>query len=323
MHRRSFIAAALTLPGALSVARAQQSSYPQRPITLSIGYTAGGLTDSMSRIIAEQLSRELGQSVIVENRAGAAASIAAAYVANAPPDGYTLLLGTTSLAINPALQPELAPRDPRRELKAVGIAYDTPFALLVRHDLPVASLAEFIEYAKANPGKVDVASSGNGAVNHLLLELFNRRAGVNLIHVPYRGSAQALVDLRAGRIDATFATPLDAVPVTQEGRGRILAISSSDRLALLPEVPAVAETLDGFNGVFWQGLFAPAGTPEPVIQRLATALRAVTQDKTLQESVAQRGVTLRTGGPDELSRQLDEETRMWEKLIRDANITLG
>jgi tripartite-type tricarboxylate transporter receptor subunit TctC len=323
MHRRSFIAAALALPGVLSVAQAQESPYPQRPITLAIGYTAGGLTDSMTRIIAEQLSRELGQSVIVENRAGAAASIAAAYVANAEPDGYTLLLGTTSLAINPSLQPELAPRDPQRELKAIGLAYDTPFALLVRQDLPASSLAEFIEYARANPGKVNVASSGNGAVNHLLLELFNRRAGVRLVHVPYRGATQALVDLRAGRIDATFATPLDAIPVVQEGRGRILAISSSDRLALLPDVPAVAETLEGFHGVFWQGLFAPAGTPEPIVQRLAGALRAVTEDKAMQESVAQRGVTLRTGGPDDLRGQLDEETRMWERLIRDANITIS
>src|SRR5690606_15375296 len=129
------------------------------------------------------------------------------------------------------------------------------------------------------------------------------------------------VDLRAGRIDASFATPLDAIPVVQEGRGRILAISSSDRLSLLPDVPAVAETLEGFHGVFWQGMFAPAGTPEPIVQRLAHALRAVTGNKALQDNVAQRGVTLRTGGPHDLSQQLDEETRMWERLIREANIT--
>lgn len=326
MHRRRFLAVILALPAASAIqvgANAQQPNYPQRPITIAIGYTAAGLTDSMSRIIAEQLSRQLGQNVIIENKAGAAASIAAAYVANAKPDGYTLLLGTTSLAINPSLQPNLTPRDPRRELKAVGTAYDTPFVLLVRQDLPVSNLREFIDYAKANPGKINAASSGNGAVNHLLIELFNRRAGVNLTHVPYRGATQALVDLRAGRIDATFATPLDAIPVVQEGRGRMLAISSNDRLTLLPEVPAVAETLEGFNGVFWQGLFAPAGIPEPIVQRLAEALRAVTDDQSLQAEVAQRGVTLRTGGPDQMSKQLDEQTRMWEKLIRDANITAG
>jgi tripartite-type tricarboxylate transporter receptor subunit TctC len=319
MQRRALLAAALGT-GAARHAFAQGSDYPSRPTTMVIGYAAGGLTDTMTRLLAERMARELGQQIVVENRAGAATSIASAQVAQAKPDGYTLLMGTTSLAINPALQPTLAPRDPQRELLPIGLAYQSPFALLVRSSLGVQNLAEFIAHAKANPDRLSVASSGIGSVNHLLLELFNRGAGVKLTHVPYKGAAPAIVDLRGGRIDATFATPLDAVPVTKDGAGRILAVTSAERLALLPDVPTVAQTLRGFNGVFWQGLFAPAGTPEPVQRRLTAALRAATDDAELRAKVAERGVTLNTGGPDVLRKLLADESELWGKLIRDANI---
>jgi len=285
-----------------------------------IGYTAGGLTDVMTRTLAERMGRDLGQSILVDNKAGAATSIASSLAAQARPDGYTLLMGTTSLAINPALQPNLPPKSPETELVAIGTAYYTPFALLVRKDLLAKNLAQFIAHAKANPGKLTVASSGIGSVNHLLLELFNRQAGVQLIHVPYKGATQALVDLRAGRIDATFATPQDAIPLMTDGSGRILAITSSEVLALLPNIPTVAQTLPGFNGVFWQGLFAPKGTPEAVVQRISDALRAATTDPELRKKVSERGVTLQTGGPEDLRRQLMNESAMWGRTVREANI---
>lgn len=318
MQRREFLIAS----GSVLAARKSWANdvYPARPITMLIGYTAGGLTDVMTRTLAERMGRDLGQSIVVDNKAGAATSIASSLAAQARPDGYTLLMGTTSLAINPALQPNLPPKSPETELVAIGTAYYTPFALLVRKDLPAQNMAQFIAHAKANPGKLTVASSGIGSVNHLLLELFNRQAGVQLIHVPYKGATQALVDLRAGRIDATFATPQDAIPLMTDGSGRVLGITSSEPLALLPNVPTVAQTLQGFNGVFWQGLFAPRGTPDAVVKRLSEALRAATTDPELRKKVGERGVTLQPGGPEDLRRQLMSESAMWGRTVREANI---
>lgn len=322
MQRRTLLAGGLALVLAKPFGAARAATYPDRPISMVIGYTAGGLTDVMSRLIADRMAAELGQNVIVENRPGAAASIAAAKVMEAPPDGYTLLLGTASLAINPTLQPRLTPRAPPKDLLPIGTAYFSPFVLLVRDDFPATNLKEFIAYAKSHPGEINVASSGNGAVNHLLLEMFNRRAQVELTHIPYKGASQALVDLRGGRIAATFATPTDALPVMRAGAGRILAVTSAERIALLPEVPAIAETLPGFHGVFWQALFAPVGTPPAITDKLAAALRASTEDAALRAQVQERGITLQSGGPEQLRKQLTDETQMWRQLITDAGITI-
>ena len=297
-----------------------QSEYPTRPIRVIVGYAAGGFTDVMTRMLGERMSRELGQPIVVENKVGAAASLAATFVVQSPPDGYTVLMGTTSLAINPSLQPSLTPRNPMAELDPIGLAYETPFVLLTSKNIPARSFAEFLAYAKEKPGQLNVASSGNGAVNHLILEMVSRRAGVQLMHIPYKGAAPAIIDILAGRLDATFATPLDAVPVSEQGAGQILAVTSNKRVALLPNVPPVAETLPGVQGVFWQALFVPKGTPEPIITKLANALRIATEDAQLRSKVAERGVTMMTGGPEELRAFLKSETDDWGKLIREAGI---
>jgi len=297
-----------------------QSEYPTRPIRVIVGYAAGGLTDVMTRMLGERMSRELGQPIVVENKVGAAASLAATFVVQSPPDGYTVLMGTTSLAINPSLQPSLTPRNPMAELDPIGLAYETPFVLLTSKNIPARSFAEFLAYAKEKPGQLNVASSGNGAVNHLILEMVSRRAGVQLMHIPYKGAAPAIIDILAGRLDATFATPLDAVPVSEQGAGQILAVTSNKRVALLPNVPPVAETLPGVQGLFWQALFVPKGTPEPIITKLANALRIATEDAQLRSKVAERGVTMMTGGPEELRAFLKSETDDWGKLIREAGI---
>ena len=317
MQRRTFVSALIATAAAGTNA---QETYPNRPVTVLIGYTAGGLTDVMTRTLCERMGRELGQNMLVDNKAGAATSIASAAVAQARPDGYTLLMGTTTLAINPTLQPNLAPKQPAVELVPVGTAYYTPFALLVRKDLPAQTLAEFVAYAKANPGKVTVASSGVGSVNHLLLEMFSRRAGVKMVHVPYKGATPALIDLRGGRVDATFATPLDAMPVARDGGGRLLAVTSAEPLPLSADTPTVAQSFPGFNGVFWQGLFAPKGTPDAIVRRLSDALRVATTDPELRRRSAERGVTLQPGGADDLRRQLVAESDTWGRIIREADI---
>jgi tripartite-type tricarboxylate transporter receptor subunit TctC len=229
-------------------------------------------------------------------------------------------MGASSLAINPALQPNLTPREPLRELVPVGMGYRSAFVLHVHPGLPARNVAEFIAYAKANPGRISFGSSGTGAVNHLCLELFRLRAGIEVVHVPYRGGAPALIDLRAGRIQAMFAAALEAIPAIREGATRALAVSSATRLPLLPEVPAVAETLPGFDAVFWQGLFAPVGTPEPVIARLTAALRATTEDPEVRARMAEQGVAAETGDAAALRRVLVEDTETWGRLIRETGI---
>ncbi|MBR0654455.1 Bug family tripartite tricarboxylate transporter substrate binding protein [Plastoroseomonas arctica] len=316
-HRRTLLLAGAAL-AAPRIARAQ--AWPTRPVTLVTGYAPGGLTDLTARAIAERMQRDLGQTVLVDPKPGGATSLSATQVAQARPDGYTLLMGATSLAINPALQPSLTPRDPRRELLPVGMAYTSPFVLHVHPDLPVRTLPELIAYGKARPGQLNFGSSGTGAVNHLCLEMFKRDAGIDVVHIPYRGGAPALIDLRAGRIQGMFAAVLEALPTIREGHTRAIAMSSAARLPLMADVPAVAETLPGYDGVFWQGLFAPIGTPAPIVERAATVLRAATEDPELGARLAAQGVALQTGNAAYLADLLERETVTWGRLIREANI---
>ncbi len=323
MNRRSLILSSLLLPVAGARATAQPTgAFPNRPITIVVPFPPGGLSDAMTRALGQRLGQELGQTIVVDNRPGAGTSVASGYVMQARPDGHTLLMGSNSLATNPTALPQLPPRDPDSDLVPIGLAYMSAFLLVVRHDFPARDLATFIAHAKANPGKVDFASSGVGAVNHLALELLNRSAGIALEHIPYRGGAPALIELRAGRVAAFLATPADVAAQLQEGSLRALATTTAQRLEQLPEVPAIAELLPGYEAVYWQALFAPAGTPEPVVQRLVGALLAVKADPEFRASLVARGVALLPGGPQELRDHLRRETTTWSRVIREANIKL-
>ncbi|MBL6078659.1 tripartite tricarboxylate transporter substrate binding protein [Belnapia sp. T18] len=315
--RRTLLALPLLL--APRMARAQEA-FPARPIAVYSGYAPGGVTDVTSRAVAERMSRELGVPVVVENRVGGATAVANTAAAQARPDGHTLLMGTSSLAINPGLQPNLTPREPMRELAPIGMVFRSAFVLHIHPSLPATTTVELIAWCRANPGRLNFGSSGTGAVNHLSLALFAQRAGIEVTHVPYRGGAPALIDLRAGRIGAMFQAVLEALPALQDGATRGLAISAAVREPLLPEIPPVADTLPGFDAVFWQGLFAPAGTPAPVLARLGTALRAATEDADLRARLAQQGVALTTGDAAALADLLARETALWGRLIREADI---
>ena len=316
IHRRAALAAPLLLLPRAS--RAQD--FPSRPIAIASGYAPGGLTDVTSRVVAERMARELGVPVVIENRVGAATAVANTHVAQARPDGHTLLMGTSTLAINPALQPNLTPREPMRELTPIGMVFRSAFVLHVHPDVPARSVAEFIAYCRANPGRVNFGSSGTGAVNHLAQALLAARAGLDVVHVPFRGGAPALIELRAGRIQAMFQAVLEALPVVREGATRALGISSLARSPLLPDVPPVADSVPGFEAVFWQALFGPAGLPEPVRARLAAALRAATGDTVLRERMAAQGVDLESGDASDVAGLLVRETSLWGELIRNANI---
>lgn len=317
LNRRLVLGAMLAAPG---IARA---AYPDRPVSLVIGYAPGGLTDVMVRLVAERLAQELGQPVVVENRTGAATAIAATAVAQARPDGQTLLIGTNSLAINPALTPGATPQDPMAAFAPIGEVYYSPFALLVRDGIPARDLPALVALAKAQPGRLNYGSSGSGSVNHLLTELLLQRAGVRMEHIPFRGAGPALLELQAGRIDVFYATPLDARPLVQEGKAHMVAISSPERIASLPALPSVAESFAGCAGVLWQGLFAPAGTPAPVLARLHTALRAALADPALHARVESQGVVLMPGDAAALRQRLAAELQIWPQVIREAGITPG
>ncbi len=315
LGRRAILA---TLPLAAVPARAQEA-FPSRPITVINAFAAGGQTDIATRLTAEQLSAAIGQRVVVENRVGGATSIASTHVAQARPDGYTLLAGTSSLAINPTLQPNLTPRDPQAELSPVGMVYRGAFVFHVYPGLPVTNLAEFIAYAKANPGKLNYGGVV-GTVVHLATEMLCQRAGIEMTAVPNRGGVEGLLDLQAGRIHCNFQSPVEALPSLQEGKTRALAISSRQRLPNLPDVPTVAETLPGFEAVLWMALFAPAATPAPVIDRLARALNTVTQDPAYQQRMAGIGLAVESGGPADVRALLAADTLNWRKVIADAGI---
>jgi tripartite-type tricarboxylate transporter receptor subunit TctC len=309
-----------TLPIVALPARAQDA-YPSRPISIVNAYAAGGQTDIAVRLTADRLSAAIGQRVVVETRVGGATSIASTAVAQARPDGYTLLAGTSSLAINPTLQPRLTPRDPQTELAPVGMVYRGAFVFHVWPGLPVRTLPEFIAYAKANPGQLNYGGVV-GTVVHLATEMLCQRAGIEMTAVPNRGGVEGLLDLQAGRIHCNFQSPVEALPSLQEGKTRALAISSRQRLANLPNVPTVAETLPGFEAVLWLALFAPPSTPAPVIERIAVALGDVTSDRDYHARMAQMGLAVETGGPGEVRRLLAEDTVSWRKVITDAGVAV-
>ena len=310
-------AAALAPAGGIA-----QAAWPTRPITIVNPYPPGGLTDTVTRLIAERLAAELGHSVVVENRAGGGTTIAINAVLSAPADGHTLLMGAAALAIYPHLQPNLQPRQPLTVLEPIGLGYRSAFVLHVHPSLPVRTAPEFIAYAKANPGKIDFGSSGLGAVNHLSVELLRVMAGIDVTHVPYRGGAPALLDLRAGRIQAMWQAVLEALPAVREGATRPLAVSGLQRVAVLPDVPPMAETVPGFDATFWQGLFARTGTPAPVLARLEAAMRTVTADAALAERLAQMGVQLEGSTAAGLRELAERDSAMWGRVIRERGITL-
>ncbi|MFC3127256.1 Bug family tripartite tricarboxylate transporter substrate binding protein [Pseudoroseomonas globiformis] len=332
MQRRTLFMAALGAPAAAILPRpgygqttsqpAPQSPWPNRAITLVEGYPPGGVTDLASRAVADPMSRMLSVPVVVENRPGAATSVAATYGARARPDGYTLVMGTTTLAINQTLQPHLTPKDPARELSPIGMVFRTPFILHVHPSVPASTTAELIAHCKANPGKVLFGSPGTGSVSHLCLEMFRARAGIDIVHVPYRGGAPAALDLRQGRIHVVFQAIQEAATTLGDGGTRGLAVTATSPIPNYPNLPPIAQTLEGFEVYFWQGLFAPAETPEPILGRVAEALRAATGDQALRTRLAEQGVELVSGDAAMLRTALADDTRRWGAVIREGNIKL-
>ncbi|MBC9177166.1 Bug family tripartite tricarboxylate transporter substrate binding protein [Pseudoroseomonas ludipueritiae] len=319
VSRRGF---ATLVAGLLPLPLAAQEAYPARPVRLVVSYGAGGAVDTVARLVFARVAEGLGQPVVVENRAGAGGTIGANAVAQSKPDGYTLLDDASGFAINPALMPRL-PYDARRDFLPVARIVTVPNVLLLGPACPATTVPELIALAKAKPGEITCASTGTGSSQHLALELFNRTAGTEIIHVPYRDTPAAQNDLRAGRIGMIVSTATSAIPLHRQEGLRVIAHTGQGAVARLPGVPAVAQTLPGYESLEWHGLFAPAGTPPAIAARLATALDEALKDPGLRERLAMLGASPGLLAADAFRSFVGEEIEKWGRLIQAAGIQAG
>jgi tripartite-type tricarboxylate transporter receptor subunit TctC len=295
-----------------------QSTYPTKPVRIVVPFPAGGTTDIIARATAQKLSEAWGQQVIVDNRPGAAGNIGAELVAKSAPDGYTLLMGTVGThAINPSLYAKM-PYDHVKDFVPVILVAGVPNVLEVNPELPVKSVPELIAYAKANPGKLNFASSGNGTSIHLSGELFKAMTGVQMTHVPYKGSAPALTDLVGGQVQLMFDNLPSSLAFIKAGKLRALAVTSTTRAAALPDVPTVADYIPGFEASSWFGLLAPAGTSRDVIAKINGEVAKWIASSDAKDKLAAQGANAAGGTPEDFTKHIQAETAKWAKVVKES-----
>ena len=298
------------------VAQAQAPKYPAKPIRMVVGYAPGGGSDIMGRLIGQQIAEALGQQVVVENRAGAAQNVAAEFVAKAPADGYTLFLSSAALGINVSLYPKLN-YDPVKDFVPVAVFATSPNLLLVHPSFPARNVREFIAVAKKNPGKLNFSSSGSGSSQHLSGEMLKIQIGVDMTHIPYKGSAPSMTALASGEVDFSFNNIPSAQPLMTPGRIRALAITSAKRSPLLPGLPTMIEGgLPGFVTQTWYGVLAPAGTPADVVNTLNAVIVKAVQKEDFRARIAQTGADTITESPEFFRKYLQEEIDRWGKVVK-------
>ncbi len=320
IRRRTFVHLAVgsaALPAASSVALAQ--AYPSKPARILVGFPAGGATDIQARLASEWLTERLGQQFIVENKPGASGNIATETAAKAAPDGYTLLQVVTPHAINAALYSNLG-FDFMRDIAPVICAARLAYVVVVNPSVPAATLPEFIAYAKANPGKINYGSAGQGTPQNITCELFKMMTGLNLVHVPYKGGAPAVADLIAGHVQVVFAPLSEAVQQIKAGKLRALAVTTAARLDVLPDVPPIADFVPGYEASGFAGIGAPKGTPAGIIELLNKQLNAGLADPKIRNRIVELGGTPLGGTPAEFAKILSEATEKWAKVIKFAGI---
>lgn len=314
MKRRSFLIG-LAMAALAATSTAHAGAWPERPITLIVPFAAGGSTDVAARLLAEKLGAELGQTIIVENRPGAGSNLGAAYVAKSAPDGYTLLLATSTLAANVSLYKRMG-FDLQKDLVPVSQLTRIPNVLTINNNVPAKTLPEFIEYVRRNKGSVNFGSSGNGASQHLSAELFKKMAQVDMVHVPYKGGALATNDLIAGHIQVVFAPLVEVLSHIQAGTLRALAVTTRDRVPLLADLPAMTESMPGFEVALWNGLFVPNGTPPAIVDRLSALTQKVMATPAVQKQVSEQGSTVVVSSPGDFKMFLGAEIERWGGLVK-------
>jgi len=314
-------ALAVALAGVILAACAQAQPFPARSVTLTVGFAPGGGTDTAARIVAQKLSENIGQSVVVENRAGAGGNIAAQHIALAPPDGYTIHLTSVGpMSVAPHLVKNLA-YDPRRDIAPITMGVMFPNVLVVGDAVPAKTLPEFVALAKQSPGKLTYGSSGIGGVGHLAGELFKQRARIDMVHAPYKGGGPALTDLLGGRIEMYISVPSTAQAHIESGKVRALATTGARRMATLPNVPTVAESYPGFEATNWYAFVAPGKTPKEILDYWNREIGKVLSDPRVKDELARHGLDPMPGTRDELAQYIDRETAQWGKVVREAKIT--
>jgi len=306
---------ALALPS-----QAGAQAYPSKPITIVIGYTPGAVSDLTARTLADGLNQQWGQPVIVDNRPGSGSNIAAGYVARAPADGYTLMVGTDATLTSNVFLYKHTPFDPVKDFAPIINAGANIICLAVNADLPIKSVADVIGYAKANPGKLSYGSSGTGSPHHLAGELLHQKAGIDITHIPYKGGGAAVNDLLGGHIGMAFLSLSAAVPHMNTGRIRMIAVVEKSRYAGLPDIPTVGETVPGFEMSSWVGVFAPAGTPPAIVTKLHEAMAKVLTTDGVKAKLANLGLVVQAGTPAELAETVKDGLKVRGELVKAAGI---
>lgn len=315
--RRTFLASALAAAAPLAWA-----AYPDRPITLIVPWAPGGSTDILARALSEQLTRSLGQAVIVDNRAGASGNIGSAIVARARPDGYTLLVGSMSThAMNPALMANMPFRG-TEDFSPIALVANVINTMVVHPSVPANNLREFIAYAKAHPGKLAFASAGGGSTNHLSAEMFDKAAGIRMLHVPYKGGAPAVQATVANETQVLFSAGTQTLPQVKAGRLKLLAVTEPTRSKLLPDVPSVSEVLPGYEMSVWYAVFGPAGMPRDLVLKLNGEINKALAVPAVRTHMAAIGVDVVNSTPEQLAAQLRQDTERYGKVIKDLDIKL-
>lgn len=319
----ALLSAVVAVLAATSPALAAGNAYPTKPIRIIVPYPPGGSTDPTARAFGTWLSEKFGVTIVIDNRPGAGSTIGHALGAEATPDGYTLLLGTSGgLVVSPAIGTKL-PYDSIKDFAPIGLAVYTPFLLVVHPSVPAKTTAEFIALAKSQPGKINFGSPGTGTPNHLGIELLTALTGAKFTHVPYKGGGPVAVDLLAGRIQAVFGSVPQWQPHMATGKARAIAIGHPTRLPQLPDIPAVAETIPGFNNTSWYALFGPAGTPRGVIAKVNAEMKRAVADPQFSKFIESIGLVPASSTPEELGAMVKSELVRWTKVINDAGIRLN
>jgi tripartite-type tricarboxylate transporter receptor subunit TctC len=320
--RRKILITTLGIVGTFFSAASMAQTYPNKPIKLIIPFPAGGATDLVGRVVAQQLGVELGQTVVVDNRAGAAGVIGSESVARAAPDGYTILLSTSSThTIGPILNPKI-PFSPTKDFTPIMYLAASPQVVVVPLSSPAKTMPELIDYIKKNPGKLNFGSAGTGGIPHLSTERFLAMTGTKMTHVPYKGTALAMPDLMAGRLDLMFDSISVSLPHIRDGKVRALAVTSPKPSSVAPDIPTLSQFVPGYESLTWFGVFGPAGLPPAIQATLNQALNKAIQNPALLAQFAKLGFDAAGGSPAEFAQKMADETVMWQKVITDGNITI-